>query len=241
MVLDGEMVVADAHGKADFQVLQNYMHDPRGNNLAYIVFDLLAIDGVDLRWHRLIDRKKMLEALMKDSPKGLYYSHHVRGNGGKIFLAACEANLEGIVGKKADSVYSGTRNGDWIKQKCDTRQEFVIGGYTLSNEKTSGISSLLLGVYERNDLVYAGRVGAGLDAQSIHQLEQKFASIKRETTPFKWEPKSNRNEKITWLEPLLVAEIKFAQWTENNLLRQASFKGLRSDKDPRDIKRGKPG
>ena len=239
MVLDGEMVITDAEGKTDFQALQNYMRNPKGKNLTYIVFDLLALDGSDLRGHRLIDRKETLEALMKDSPKNLYYSQHIRGNGKESLLAACKANLEGIVGKKADSLYSGTRNGDWIKLKCDTRQEFVIGGYTLSDKKTGGVSSLLLGVYEGDELVYAGRAGTGLTQRSMKELEGKFESIKRKAAPFKQAPEPRKNEKITWLEPELIAEIKFAQWTEENLLRQASFKGLRTDKEPRDIKKEK--
>ncbi|HEX2945896.1 MAG TPA: DNA ligase D [Clostridia bacterium] len=237
MVLDGEMVIADARGRTDFQALQSYMRKSEGKNLTYAIFDLLALDGVDLRGKRLTERKETLEALMKDSPKSLYYSKHVRGNGKAGFLAACKANLEGVVGKKADSVYSGTRNGDWIKLKCDTRQEFVIGGYMLSDKKTSGISSLLLGVYEGEELVYAGRAGTGLGERSMKELGKKFESIKRDSSPFRRNPATKKNEKITWLEPVLVAEVKFAEWTGDNMLRQASFKGLRTDKAPRDIRR----
>jgi len=241
MVLDGEMVVTDKEGKTDFQALQNYMRNPKGQNLTYIIFDLLALDGADLRGSRLIERKEKLEALMKDAPKNLYYSQHVRRKGKESFLAACQANMEGIVGKKADSLYSGTRNGDWIKLKCDTRQEFVIGGYTLSDKKTSGVSSLLLGVYEDNQLVYIGRAGTGFTERVMKDLELKFASIKRNETPFKQAPAPKKNEKIIWLEPVLVAEIKFSEWTGDNLLRQASFKGLRTDKEPRDIKKENEG
>ncbi len=237
MVLDGEMVVTDAEGKTDFQALQNYIKNPRGKNLTYVVFDLLALDGADLRRHRLIDRKEKLEDITMDSPKNLHYSRHVKGNGKESLQAACEANMEGIVGKKADSVYSGTRNGDWIKLKCDTRQEFVIGGYTLSDKKITGISSLLVGVYEGNELVYSGRAGTGFTIKTMKELQKKFESIKRKESPFKQPPKPTKNEKITWLEPVLVAEIKFAEWTQDNLLRQASFKGLRTDKAPRDIKK----
>ena len=237
MVLDGEMVITDAEGKTDFQALQNYMRNPKGKNLTYIVFDLLALDGADLRGRRLVDRKETLEALMKDSPGNLYYSQPIRGNGKESLLAACQANLEGIVGKKADSVYSGTRNGDWIKLKCDTRQEFVVVGYTLSDKKASGVSSLLLGVYEGKELIYAGRAGTGLTEHSMKELEGKFESIRREAAPLEQAPEPRKNEKITWLEPELVAEIKFAGWTEDNLLRQASFKGLRTDKEPGDIKK----
>ncbi len=237
MVLDGEMVIIDAEGRTDFQALQNYMRNPKGKNLTYIIFDLLALDGADLRGYRLIERKETLEVLMKDSPKNLHYSKHIRGNGKGNFLVACEAHLEGVVGKKADSVYNGTRSGDWIKLKCDMRQEFIIGGYTLSNKKASGVSSLLLGVYEGKDLVYAGRAGTGLNVRNTRELAEKFKRIKREETPFKWTPEPKKNEEITWLEPVLAAEIKFAQWTRENLLRQASFKGLRMDKEPGDITR----
>ncbi len=239
MILDGEMAITDASGRTDFQALQNYMKNPKDKNLTYIVFDILALDGADLREHRLIDRKETLEALMRDAPKNLFYSRHVRGKAKESFSAACEAGMEGIVGKKADSVYSGTRNGDWIKLKCDKRQEFVIGGYTLSGKKTRGVSSLLLGVYEGEELVYAGRAGTGLSEHDMKELEKKFQSIKRTEAPFKPAPKPRTNEKITWLEPELVAEIKFADWTREGLLRQGSFKGLRTDKGPREIKKEK--
>jgi bifunctional non-homologous end joining protein LigD len=239
MILDGEMTITDAMGKTDFQALQNYLKNPHTKNLTYIVFDLLALDGEDLRGHRLIDRKDTLEALLKDAPKNLHYSRHVRGNGKESFRVACEAGMEGIVGKKTDSVYSSARNGDWIKLKCDQRQEFVIGGYTLSDRKTSGVSSLLLGVYAGGELVYAGRAGTGLSQADMKELEGKFAGIKRMEPPFQPAPKPRSTEKITWLEPELVAEIKFTEWTEDNLLRQASFKGLRTDKNPRDIKKEK--
>lgn len=237
MVLDGEMVVSDENGRTDFQALQSYMKNPGGKILTYIIFDLLALDGEDLRGRRLTERKEKLEMLMKDCPSNLYYSRHVAGNGKACFQAACEANMEGIIGKKADSVYSGTRNGDWIKVKCDTRQEFVIGGYSVSEKRKSGISSLLLGVYEGNDLIYAGRAGTGFTGRIMQELEEKFRGIARAESPFKQAPQAKKNEKIIWLEPVLVAEIKFAQWTDENLLRQASFKGLRTDVDPENVKR----
>lgn len=237
MVLDGEMVVTDASGKTDFQALQNYMRSPKDNAPTYIVFDLLALDGTDLREQCLIKRKEMLEAIMKDAPRNLYYSRHVQGNGRESFISACETGMEGVIGKKADSVYSGTRNGDWIKLKCDRRQEFVIGGCTLSQKKTRGISALLLGVYEGGELIYAGRAGTGLSEAGIKELEAKFENLKRSEPPFKLAPRPRANETVTWLEPQLVAEIKFAEWTQDNLLRQASYKGLRADKDPKDIKK----
>ena len=239
IILDGEIVVTDASGKTDFHALQNHMKNPESQKLTYIVFDILALDGIDFREHTLIERKEALESLMKDAPKNLYYSRYVRGNGKEGFAAACEANLEGIIGKKADSVYSGTRNGDWIKLKCDKRQEFVIGGYSLTDKKTRGVSSLLLGVYEDNELVYTGRAGTGMNESDMKMLEDKFKNLKRVESPFKIVPKSRPKETVTWLEPELVAEIKFAEWTKDKLLRQASFKGIRTDKDPKEIKREK--
>jgi bifunctional non-homologous end joining protein LigD len=239
MVLDGEIAVTDAAGKTDFQALQNFLKNPKGKNLTYIVFDLLALDGVDLRDQPLLKRKEMLEELMKNAPNNLYYSRYVRGKGKESFAVACETDMEGIVGKKADSVYSGTRNGDWIKLKCDKRQEFVIGGYTLSDKKSSGVSSLLLGVYEDEELIYAGRAGTGISESEMRSLEDKFKHIQRAASPFQVAPKPRTNEKILWLEPEYVAEIKFAEWTQEHQLRQASYKGLRTDKDPREIRREK--
>lgn len=237
MVLDGEMTVTDALGKTDFQALQNYLKNPGKQNLTYIMFDLLALDGEDLRAHRLIDRKEKLEALMEGAPKNLFYSRHVRGAGKESFTAACNLKMEGIVGKKANSPYSGTRNGDWIKLKCDFRQEFVIGGYTRSDERADGVSSLLLGIYEENQFIYAGRAGTGLSDHDRKELETKFESLKTAQSHFLHAPKPRSDEQILWLIPKLVAEVKFAEWTEDNLLRQASFKGLRTDKNPLDVKR----
>ncbi len=236
MILDGEMTVTDDKGKTDFQALQNYMKSPGEQRLTYIVFDLLALEGKDLRGQSLIKRKEALEALMKEAPNNLWYSRHVIGNGKESFAAACKLGMEGIVGKKVESVYSGTRNGDWIKLKCDKRQEFVIGGYTLSDKKTSGLSSLLLGAYEGDDLVYVGRTGTGFSEAEAKRLEKELRAIQSPYSPFKAVPKAKSNERFTWVEPSMVAEVKFAELTKENLLRQASYKGLRTDKSPKDVK-----
>lgn len=240
IVLDGELVIIDKEGKTDFQALQNYLNDSKYKKLTYIIFDLLAMDGEDIREYPLTKRKEKLEALMKDAPSSLYYSRHVKGYGKESLAAACERDMEGIIGKMVHSIYSGTRNGDWIKLKCDKRQEFVIGGYTLSEKRTSGLSSLLLGVYEGEDLIYAGRAGTGFSEKEMKMLEKEFENFKIMESPFKLEPKTRKDEKITWLKPELSAEIKFAEWTKENQLRQASFKGLRKDKNPKDIQREKP-
>lgn len=240
MVLDGEMTVIGQDGNADFHALQNYIKNPKKGKLTYMVFDLLALDAQDLRGLELIERKQKLESLLENAPQNIVYSQHVAGGGPQCFAAACQAGMEGIVGKKAHSAYKGQRNSDWIKVKCDNRQEFVIGGYTLSQKRTSGISSLVLGYYENAELIYCGRAGSGIAQAQMEELERKFQELIIETPPFKDPPKASANEKIIWLKPKLVAQIKFSDWTKDNLLRQASYKGLRQDKNPKDITLEKP-
>lgn len=236
-VLDGEMVIVNNNGNSDFQALQNYLKRRNTESLTYAIFDILALDGEDLRNKTLIERKDILEELLKNAPKNLYYSPHIEGSGENSFAAACKAGMEGIVGKLADSKYSGTRNGDWIKIKCDNRQEFVIGGYTRTDKKSSGLSALLLGVYEENDFVYAGRAGTGFTERMSEELVKQFETLIIEKTPFVNPPKKKSNEAVVWLKPELAAEIKFAEWTKENQLRQASFKGLRTDKEVKNIVR----
>lgn len=237
MVLDGEIAVVNASGITDFQALQNYMKRHESLKLIYFIFDLLALDGEDLRNRPLIERKDVLENMMKSAPESLRYSGHVRSGGKECFAAACEAGTEGNVGKKAGSVYSGTRNGDWIKLKCGKRQGFVVGGYTVSDKRANGISSLLLGFYKNGDLIYAGRAGTGLSQADRTELSEKFERLVRTRSPFKNAPEPRTRETIVWLAPQLIAEIEFAGWTNKNLLRQTSFLGLRTDKEPGDVVR----
>jgi bifunctional non-homologous end joining protein LigD len=236
MVLDGEVVVLDKNGKTDFQALQGYLKSPKGKKVTFIVFDLLALSGKDLRGEPLKYRKDKLSKLMEKQQPGLHYSNHTDSAGKNTFVAACNADMEGIICKNLNSIYTGTRNGDWLKVKCENRQEFVVGGYTLTNKKKSGVSALLLGIYEGEDLIYVGRAGTGFTQKSMEDLESKFGDIKSKDSPFKDAPKQRSDEVITWLKPELVAEIRFAEWTDENQLRQASYKGLRTDKSPKSVK-----
>lgn len=239
MILDGEIVVLDDNGRSDFQKLQRYLKRPGGKNITYILFDLLALEEKDYRSQELLKRKADLKKLLAEEHPHLHYSEHTEGEGREILQAACEAEMEGIIGKRAGSTYAGSRNGDWIKVKCEKRQEFVIGGYTSSDKRSKGISSLLLGVYEKEELVYAGRTGTGFSQKQRKDLEGKFSSILRKTSPFKDAPEERGGEEIFWVTPKLIAEVRFQEWTDEHLLRQASFKGLREDKNPFDVIREK--
>lgn len=235
MVLDGEIVVFDENGKSDFQKLQSFLKRKSRDRVTYVIFDLLAHKDEDLREYKLESRKEKLLELLENQDERLYYSQHTSGNGKDILLAACKAGMEGIICKKADSLYHGSRNGDWVKVKCEMRQEFVIGGYTRTSKKRSGVSALLLGYHEGEELIYAGRAGTGFTQKLMKELEQKFEPILRKTPAFKNPPEERKDEEIFWLSPKLVAEIRFQEWTDEKLLRQASFKGLREDKDAEDV------
>lgn len=226
MILDGEMVIADDSGKSNFQALQNYIKNPDDKNLIYIVFDILALDGEDLRTKKLLYRKQVLKKLLQNAPPDICISRTFSGSGRQVLDAVCRLGLEGVIGKRTDSEYLGKRDGSWIKLKCQKTQQFFIGGYTISGINTSGVSSLLLGQYTDGEFIYCGRSGTGMSRTVAAELHSKFDKIKTDKPPFKNPPAQRADESIIWLKPALCANITFAEWTNDNVLRHASFKGL---------------
>ena len=226
IVLDGEVVVFDKNGRSDFSMLQESAKRGK-NNFSYVVFDVLAL-GEDVRAKPLLERKKLLEALSKFFTPNIILSEYVLGDGKECFEVAKKLGLEGIVAKKINSKYSGKRNDDWLKIKCYHRQEFVIGGYSLHDGR---LSSLLLGYYKGDSLVYIGKVGTGFSESLKKELERKLSKIKTKTSPF-----SHCQEKgAIYVLPKYVAEVQYAEITSAHLLRQASFIALRTDKEAKEV------
>lgn len=236
VILDGELVWIDENGRCDFQKLQNALHDNNRKNifrLKYYVFDILYLDGEDLRKKSLLERKTVLKKLLKSAPSSIKYSDHIKLNGKEFFNLTCEQKLEGIVSKKANAAYHSGRNSLWLKTKCHHRQEFVIGGYTNPEGSRIGFGALLLGIKVKGKLKYVGSVGTGFNHQSLIQIKKELLPLKQNHSPF--DVKSPQGNKIHWLKPIKVAEVSFSQWTSDGMLRTPVFLGLRADKRPRKI------
>lgn len=199
--------------------------------LVYYVFDLLWLNGEDLRNRPLIERKKRLEALIKTvSSDRIRYSEHWTQNGPDVLEASCRMHMEGIVSKRIDSLYESERSGTWLKSKCSHGQEFVIGGFSAPKGSRYGFGSLLLGAYDDNDMLrYVGRVGTGFNGGSLESLYDRLGKMAIEDSPF--EVRSPRSKDITFVKPELVCQAHFAEWTKDKMIRQAVFEGLREDKD----------
>ena len=227
-LIDGEVVAFDADGRADFSTLQKALG--AGAPLSCFCFDLLELDGNDLTGAPLTERKALLKALIEAGEEGrLLYSEHVRGNGPSVFRGICEGGQEGIVSKRADAAYAGGRNGDWLKVKCTRRQEFVIGGWSRSTKPGRPFSSILVGVMEKGQLVYRGRVGSGLGAGVLEDLAARFKALETKAAPFADLPRPVARG-ARFVRPELVAEIDFAELTADGQIRHGVFKGLRGDK-----------
>ncbi len=244
-ILDGEVVVVDKAGRSSFQRLQQSMGSGgRPPTFVFEAFDVIHLDGYDLRRCALRDRKAVLEALLAQKRKGkngvIRYSDHVEGNGAQFFKQACEYGIEGIVSKLADSPYESTRNRNWLKSKCLKRQEFVIAGYTPSKKAFPGFGSLILGVFDKGKFVYTGRVGTGFSIKQRLELQKKLDRIAQKEMPFAVKPKDPGLRDAHWAKLQLVGEVEFTEWTDEGSIRHPSFKGLREDKKPAEIIREKP-
>ncbi len=238
-LIDGEIVAYDDEGNPSFSALQNVLKRGHGTQtakdaLAFHAFDLLAIDGQDLKPFPNIERKERLEALLIDCKPPIHVADHVIGAGEKLFSAMCEAGQEGIIAKRLDAPYRGSRTRNWVKVKCTRRQEFVVIGWTKSTTKQRPFKSLLLAQKEGDSLVYKGKVGTGFNGETLENLAAKLAPLSRKSPPADVPRTEARGAQ--WVTPKLVAEVAFAELTAEGRVRHGSFISLRSDKAAKDVK-----
>jgi bifunctional non-homologous end joining protein LigD len=243
-VLDMEAVMLDADGKSSFQSLQAALGQggDRDRILAY-AFDLLYIDGADLTQKTLKKRKERLQTVLKNN-KALRYSSHVIGRGAEMFAKACKTGLEGIISKEVNALYVPGRQRSWLKIKCFRRQEFIIVGFSDARKGERALGALYL-AYERNGtLQYAGKVGTGFSMRSARELAARLAKIAVKTPVLSRSETSGLSagewRAIHWVEPLLLCEVAFTEWTGDGRIRHPSFEGLREDKDASQVKKEQP-
>ncbi len=247
VVLDGELVVLAENGTTSFADLQAAFQEGVKKPLTYFAFDLLHVNGRNLRGLPLVERKGLLAGLLRGAGEFVRLSEHLESSGEDVFHKACEFHAEGIVCKRAAGRYSPGRSADWLKLKCIHEQEFVIGGFTLPSNGTYGVGALLLGYYDGGGeafrsgarLVYAGRTGTGFTQKTHRILRDQLEALRQASGPFDRPPAEAKRGAI-WVRPELVAQVNFATWTADNLVRQASFKGLREDKPAGEVRREEP-
>lgn len=232
-IFDGEIIALDENGKSNFQRLQNSLKSKNDLRLQYYLFDLLYLDGKDLRDLPLLERKMILAELLEGTSPLLHLSEHVEGAGEDFYQVVCEEELEGIVSKLADAPYTSGRNDFWVKTKCSLRQEFVIGGWTDPKGGRAGIGALLLGTYERKKFRYVGRVGTGFNTSTLKEIKKELTELEENESPF--DIKSPRGNDIHWVRPEKLCEVSFSNWTDEGILRTPVFQGLREDKKPREV------
>jgi bifunctional non-homologous end joining protein LigD len=239
-VLDMEAVVMDADGKSSFQAMQRALGD--GGKPEFIkvyVFDLLHLDGLDVSGEQTVKRKQKLETLLKESAAALRYSDHIIGHGEDMIAKACTMGLEGVLSKRADAPYRRGRQTDWLKSKCIKRQEFVIVGYTAARSGDRAIGALHLGYSDGAKLKYAGKVGTGFGMKTAEELHDRLSKLAIGSASSVDVPRSVLKT-AHWVQPQLLCEVSFTEWTEDGHIRHPSFQGLREDKKAADVTMEKP-
>ncbi len=248
-VIDGEVVALDDEGRSSFQLLQAREMEGRKSPIYFYAFDLLQLDGKSLIGLPLEARKNVLEKLCAGAGEPIRYSGAIGNDAKRLLEEVKRRGLEGIIGKQRDSAYEpGRRSGAWIKLKCANEQEFVIGGYTPPQGARKHFGAILVGYYDDNKLVFAGKVGTGFTAKSLSILHKKFLKEARDDCPFVDLPSKQNGQwvlgitpsmmkKMHWVNPKFVAQIKFAEWTRDGKLRAPVFLALREDKKPTDVVR----
>jgi bifunctional non-homologous end joining protein LigD len=236
VVLDGEIVALDEHGVSRFQLLQRRLGRKNAGEigrlasttrLAYYVFDVLYLDGLNLMTCNLLERKTTLEKILKPS-KNVLYSDHIIGEGKKLYEVIAAVPLEGIIAKRLDSIYQQRRSADWLKIKTTIEQEVVVGGYTQPRNSRSYFGALVIGLYQDGELHYVAHTGGGFNQKTLEHVYKSMQPLKTTTSPFVEVPKTN--EPVQWIKPKLVAQVKFSEWTADRRMRHPIFLGMRSDK-----------
>lgn len=239
-VFDGELVALQPDGTSSFRQLQEVLAAKRASNLVYEIFDLLYLDGYDLKDVELVARKRLLRTLLAGrgvSNRGpLRYVHHFEGKGAELYHEVCQLGLEGIVCKRRTSSYRSGRTADWLKVKCIEQSEFVVGGFTDPSSARIGFGALLLGAYDGDGkLAYVGNVGTGFSAQRLRTLYQQLREIEVDACPFSAGGQPLRLRGVHWVRPELVADVEYSEWTRDGALRHPVFRGLREDKNPGEV------
>ena len=235
-ILDGEVVVLGEDGLSSFADLQAAFQEGARKPLTYFAFDLLHLDGHNLRGLPLVDRKAILAQLLKGIDGDVHFGDHLEADGEIVLRKARELHAEGIISKRAASPYVSGRGGDWLKFKCVHEQEFVVGGFTEPSNRSHGVGALLLGYFDGARLVYAGRTGTGFTQKTHKMLRDQLDKLRQIATPFDNPPAEARTGAI-WVKPALVAQVNFANWTSDGVVRHAAFKGLREDMQAREVGR----
>jgi bifunctional non-homologous end joining protein LigD len=249
VILDGEIVALDEKGRSSFQLLQVYKSSEQRVPLVYYAFDLLFLEGKDLRNQPLSARCKLLATVLKKAPENIRLSKELQGTKDELLRVAQEFGLEGLVAKRLSSVYeSRRRTGAWVKGKLTRAQEFVIGGHTMPEGSRKYFGSLLVGYQSPDGLRFAGRVGTGFSEKLLASVDAQLQKLKRSTCPFINLPEKTKGrwglgitpavmKRCHWVKPVLVAQVKFTEWTNDDQLRQPVFLGLRTDKEAKEVVR----